>query len=138
LSFIEKRQQKLSLRALQKAARSNPDIKIYDVEKMKQPPIYIMANKCNSTLYTDVTSHLVQGVYQHINALFKGFTSRYGCKTLVYYELFDDMENTIVRKKLLKAGSRKQKLKLIDSMNPYWEDLYESISSMYAWIATNL
>jgi putative endonuclease len=48
-------------------------------------------------------------------------------KILVYYELFEDMENAIMREKLLKAGSRKQKLKLIDSMNPYWEDLYDSI-----------
>lgn len=94
---------------------------------MKQPAIYIMTNKRNGTLYIGVTSHLVQRVYQHKNGLFKGFTSRYGCKILVYYELFDDMENAIVREKLLKAGSRKQKLKLIDSMNPYWEDLYESI-----------
>ena len=94
---------------------------------MKQPAIYIITNKRNGTLYTGVTSNLVQRVYQHKNGLFKDFTSRYGCKILVYYELFEDKENAIVREKLLKASSRKQKLKLIDSMNPYWEDLYGSI-----------
>ena len=94
---------------------------------MKQPAIYIITNKRNGTLYTGVTSNLVQRVYQHKNGLFKDFTSRYGCKILVYYELFEDKENAIVREKLLKASSRKQKLKLIDSMNPYWEDVYGSI-----------
>ena len=94
---------------------------------MKQPAIYIITNKRNGTLYTGVTSNLVQRVYQHKNGLFKDFTSRYGCKILVYYELFEDKENAIVREKLLKARSRKQKLKLIDSMNPYWEDVYGSI-----------
>jgi predicted GIY-YIG superfamily endonuclease len=82
-----------------------------------------MTNKRNGTLYTGVTSNLVQRVYQHKNGIFKGFTSRYGCKMLVYYEFFEDMENAILREKLLKAGSRKQKLKLIDALNPYWEDL---------------
>lgn len=72
---------------------------------MKQPAIYIMTNKRNGTLYTGVTSDLTQRVYQHKNGLTKGFTSRYGCKILVYYELFDDMENAILREKLLKAGS---------------------------------
>ena len=94
---------------------------------MKQPAIYIMANKRNGTLYTGVTSNLIQRVYQHKNGLLSGFTKRYGCKLLVYYELFDDMENAIIREKLLKGGSRKQKLTLIESLNPHWEDLYESL-----------
>ena len=86
-----------------------------------------MANKRNGTLYTGVTSNLIQRAYQHKHSLIKGFTSRYGCKLLVYYELFDDMENAIIREKRLKGGSRKQKLRLIDSLNPCWDDLYESL-----------
>ena len=65
-------------------------------QEMKQPAVYIMANKRNGTLYTGVTSNLIQRAYQHKHSLIKGFTSRYGCKLLVYYELFDDMENAII------------------------------------------
>jgi len=94
---------------------------------MKKPAVYIMANKYNGTIYTGVTSNLIQRVFQHKEGLIPGFTHRYGCKKLVYYELFDDMGNAIFREKQLKAGSRKQKRKLIESINPQWNDLYESI-----------
>jgi predicted GIY-YIG superfamily endonuclease len=96
----------------------------------KQPAIYIMANKCNGTLYTGVTSDLVKRVWQHKQGLPpKSFTSRYECKMLVYYELSDDMVVTIEREKQIKAGSRKDKIDLIVSMNPKWRDLYEDIIS---------
>lgn len=94
---------------------------------MKQPAVCIMANRPVGVLYTGVTSNLIQRVYQHKNGLTKGFTNRYGCKILVYYELFYDMEGAIMREKQLKGGLRKQKLNLIESINPYWHDLYESI-----------
>ncbi len=94
---------------------------------MKQPAIYIMANKCSGTLYTGVTSNLIQRVFQHKNEITLGFTHRYACKMLVYYELFDNMENAIFREKQIKAGSRKAKLKLIEGINPEWNDLYNSI-----------
>jgi putative endonuclease len=86
-----------------------------------------MANERNGTLYTGVTSNLVQRVFQHKNGLLGGFTDRYGCKKLVYYELLGDMRTAIFREKQIKGGSRKQKLKLIESTNPEWRDLYESI-----------
>jgi putative endonuclease len=57
-----------------------------------------------------------------------GFTKEHGCKILVYYEVGTSMEGAIFREKQLKGGSRKQKLKLIESMNPQWKDLYELIS----------
>jgi putative endonuclease len=66
---------------------------------MKQPAVYIMASKINGTLYTGVTSNLVQRVFQHRNGLIPGFTNRYGCKILVYYELLDDMNAAISREK---------------------------------------
>ena len=91
---------------------------------MKQPAVYIMANKRNGTIYTGVTSNLVQRVYQHREALTPGFTSRYGCKMLVYYELHGDMIGAIGREKQIKAGSRKKKLALIESLNPAWRDMY--------------
>lgn len=94
---------------------------------MKQPAIYIMANKRNGTLYVGVTSNLIQRVFQHKEGITKGFTHQYGCKNLVYYELYGDMEKAISREKQVKAGTRKNKLKLIESLNPQWKDLYNSL-----------
>ena len=94
---------------------------------MKQPAIYIMANEKNGTLYVGVTSNLVKRVYEHKHGITSGFTERYSCKLLVYYELFGDMENAILREKQIKGGSRKKKLELIESLNPNWNDLYDSI-----------
>ena len=86
-----------------------------------------MTNKQNGTLYTGVTSNLIQRVYQHKHAITKGFVDRYNCKMLVYYEVLDTMALAIHREKQLKAGSRKVKLALIESTNPQWNDLYDSI-----------
>ena len=93
----------------------------------KQPAIYILSNKKNGTLYTGVTSNLVQRIHQHKENTFKGFTGRYDCKNLVYYEVFDDMENAILREKQIKGGSRKKKIALIEGLNPEWMDLYSQI-----------
>jgi len=94
---------------------------------MKQPAVYIMASNRNGTLYTGVTSNLVKRVYEHKNEYAQGFTSKYGCKILVYYELQETMINAITREKQIKSGSRKKKLVLIENMNPGWKDLYEEI-----------
>ncbi|OGT59402.1 MAG: endonuclease [Gammaproteobacteria bacterium RIFCSPHIGHO2_12_FULL_43_28] len=93
----------------------------------KRPAIYIMANKRNGTLYIGVTSDLVKRVYQHKNNSIPGFSGRYDCKLLVYYEIHEDMLGAITREKQIKGGSRKKKLALIEGMNPKWIDLY-------AWI----
>jgi putative endonuclease len=95
---------------------------------MKQPAVYIMANKRNGTLYTGVTSDLIARVYQHREALMPGFTARYGCKTLVWYERHDDMTGAIAREKQIKAGSRQRKLQLIEALNPEWRDLYADLT----------
>jgi putative endonuclease len=94
---------------------------------MKQPAIYVVASKKNGALYTGVTSNLIKRIFEHKNNLTKGFTSKYSCKILVYYEIFEDMENAIRREKQIKAGSRAGKIKLIESLNPEWRDLYDSI-----------
>ena len=93
----------------------------------KQPAIYIMTNKRNGTLNTGVTSDLIKRVYQHKNARISGFSRRYDCKLLVYYESHGDMLSAITREKQIKAGSRKKKIALIESMNPEWLDLYHSL-----------
>lgn len=91
------------------------------------PAVYIMANKRNGTLYTGVTSDLVKRIYEHKNEKVPGFTSRYDCKWLVYYESTEDMLSAIAREKQIKAGSRKKKLMLIENRNPEWKDLYETL-----------
>ena len=93
----------------------------------RQPAVYIMANKRNGTLYTGVTSDLIKRVYQHKEGVADGFTKKYQCKQLVYYEQFEEMIEAIAREKQIKAGSRKKKLKLIESVNPTWRDFYETL-----------
>lgn len=86
-----------------------------------------MTNKRNGTRYVGVTSNLVQRVFQHKESVIDGFTKEHECKMLVYYELGGSMEGAILREKQIKGDSRKQKLQLIEIMNPQWKDLYESI-----------
>ncbi|MDP9415058.1 MAG: GIY-YIG nuclease family protein [Pseudomonadota bacterium] len=93
---------------------------------MKQPAVYIMASGRNGTLYTGVTSHLTRRVWQHKEAT-SGFTARYGCKMLVWYEMHGDMLTAIAREKQIKAGSRGKKLALIEGMNRTWADLSDTI-----------
>ncbi len=93
----------------------------------KQPAVYIMANGRNGAIYTGVTSDLIKRVFEHKHADVSGFTQKHGCKYLVYYELIDDMMSAIAREKQLKGGSRKKKLALIETINPYWDDLYEKL-----------
>ena len=93
----------------------------------KQYYIYILTNKNKSTLYTGVTNDLVRRVYEHKNKLCQGFTKKYNIDKLVYYESCIDPISAISREKQIKAGSRKKKITLIESMNVDWLDLYYSI-----------
>ena len=93
----------------------------------KKGYVYILFNKRNGTLYTGVTSDLVKRVYEHKKGFVKGFTKRYEVDKLGYYEISDSIVSAIEREKQIKGGSRKKKLELIESMNPEWEDLYETI-----------
>jgi putative endonuclease len=95
---------------------------------MKQPAVYIMASKRNGTLYTGVTSNLGQRVWQHREGAVEGFTKRYGCKLLMWFERHETMEAAIAREKQIKGGSRAKKLALIEAMNPEWRDLFEDIA----------
>ncbi len=86
-----------------------------------------MANRRNGTLYTGVTTNLSRRVFEHKEGLTPGFTSRYGCRILVWYEFFDQIVDAILREKQIKAGSRWKKLAMIDSLNPDWRDLYSEL-----------
>jgi putative endonuclease len=89
----------------------------------RNPCVYIMASKRNGTLYTGVTSNLPKRDYEHKQGATEGFTLKYSCKLLVYYEFYETMESAITREKQIKAGSRKKKLQLIETMNPNWQNL---------------
>jgi predicted GIY-YIG superfamily endonuclease len=93
----------------------------------KQPAVYILANRRNGTLYTGVTSALIQRVYRHKSRDLPGFSAKYGCKLLVYYEIHATMEHAIAREKQIKAGTRARKIILIEELNPDWADLYETL-----------
>ena len=94
---------------------------------MRQPVIYIIANKINGTIYTGVTSDLIKRIYEHKQGIIEGFTKKYGCNLLVSYELYENMYDAITREKQIKGGSRKDKLRLINNMNPDWKDLYRTL-----------
>lgn len=95
---------------------------------MKQPCVYIMASQRNGTLYIGVTSNPPKRIYEHREGLVRGFTQRYGCKILAWYEVHETMLDAIAREKQIKAGSRADKLALIEDHNPEWRDLYETLN----------
>jgi len=94
---------------------------------VKRPCVYIVASKRNGTIYAGVTSNLSKRAFEHREGLVRGFSSRYGCKTLVWYESHETMIDAITREKQIKAGSRARKLALIEELNPDWTDLYETL-----------
>ena len=94
---------------------------------MKNYYIYIMANKTNTTIYIGVTGNLIKRVWEHKNKLIGCFTKRYNVNKLVYYEETTDANSAIAREKQLKGWNRAKKNKLIESMNPNWDDLYDCI-----------
>lgn len=95
---------------------------------MKEPCVYIMASQRNGTLYTGVTSNLSRRVYEHKTAASPGFTTQYACRLLVWYEHYERMDEAIAREKQIKAGPRKAKLRLIETVNPEWRDLYAELA----------
>ena len=85
-----------------------------------------MANARNGTLYVGVTNDIVRRVHEHKNKTFPdSFTAKYNCHMLVYYEDYKYVNDALRREKKLKAGSREQKIILIESINPDWLDLAE-------------
>lgn len=90
--------------------------------------VYILANKTRTTLYTGVTNNLARRMWEHRNEVIKdSFTAKYKVHDLVYYEAGESVEGAIAREKQIKGWNRKHKNKLVETINPKWEDLYESI-----------
>ena len=94
---------------------------------MKQPTVYIMASKRNGTLYTGVTSDLIQRIWQHREHVVDGFTKEHGVTFLVWYEQHGTMDSAILREKQVKAWKRDWKIAMIEKGNPYWRDLWPDI-----------
>jgi len=82
-----------------------------------------MTNKNNTVIYIGVTSDLLKRVYQHKTKTYKGFTAKYNCDKLIYFEEFANINLAIAREKQLKSGNRKRKEHLINDENPEWNDL---------------
>jgi len=78
----------------------------------------------DTVIYAGVTSNLQKRIYEHKEKMVDGFTKKYNVDKLVYYETFDNIEDAISREKQIKAGSRKKKIDLINSINPDYKDLY--------------
>ena len=88
-----------------------------------QPVVYIMANRRYGTIYTGVTSNLLQRIGQHRDGYFEGFSKDKDTKILVWFELHGTMETAIVREKQIKKWNRQWKINLIEKDNPDWKDL---------------
>jgi putative endonuclease len=95
----------------------------------KQPCVYILASRRNGTLYTGVTSDIFRRVGLHKQDLIAGFTKRYGVHLLVYYEMHQTFEAAILREKRIKKWNRAWKIRLIESMNSEWVDLFDEFWS---------
>jgi putative endonuclease len=91
----------------------------------KQYCVYILTNSRHTVLYTGVTNNLERRLSEHKNKMGSAFTKKYNIDKLVYFECGDDIKVAVAREKQIKAGSRQDKIDLINSMNPDWKDLYE-------------
>ena len=94
---------------------------------MFSPCVYIVTNHRKGTLYTGVTSNLIQRIWQHKEGTFEGFSKEHGLHRLVYYELHGTMDDAMTREKRVKKWKRAWKIELIEKMNPAWLDLYTFI-----------
>jgi len=86
--------------------------------------VYILTNKNHTVVYTGVTNDLERRCYEHKHKLIKGFTQKYNVDELIYYEVFDFIDQAIAREKQIKGYSRIKKNALINNFNPDWKNLY--------------
>jgi len=96
---------------------------------MKGGWVYIMTNKPRGTIYVGVTADIGRRAHEHREGLIDGFTKRYGLKRLVFMERHEEIAAAIDREKKIKNWPREWKVELILSVNPRWDDLYETLQS---------
>lgn len=100
----------------------------YNLNRMKDGWVYILASKRNGTLYIGVTANILERVWAHKNKTIPGFTAKYGVDRLVYMRPFERIEDAIAEEKRLKCWKRDWKIALIERENPEWEDLYDTLN----------
>jgi putative endonuclease len=91
--------------------------------------VYILASRRNGTLYVGVTSNLLKRVWEHKNDVVEGFTKEYRVHRLVWYESGASAEGAITREKQIRKWNRRWKIELIERTNPYWNDLFETLTA---------
>ncbi len=96
---------------------------------MQQKPgfVYLMANRRRGKTYLGVTSDLPKRTYEHRNGLIEGHSKEHGCKSLVWYEAFDDIQDARNKERQMKKWHRDWKIELIEWDNPEWEDLFDTL-----------
>ena len=90
--------------------------------------VYMLASGRHGTLYVGVTNDLARRIHEHKTKVIKGFTSKYDVSRLVWYEAYERIDEAIAREKALKKWHRDWKIRLIEEMNPEWEDLYPTLN----------
>ena len=94
---------------------------------MKAGYVYIVASRRNGTIYIGCTSDLPKRIWEHRTGAVRGFTSRYRCRLLVWYQAFDDLDAARRRELQMKEWQRRWKLEEIERINPQWRDLYPTL-----------
>lgn len=93
--------------------------------------VYITTNKDKTVLYIGVTGNLQNRIFKHENGLIDGFTIKYNCHYLVYYEHFQNIDDAIAREKELKRWRHEKKVNLIEEFNKQWKfqnkDVYDAL-----------
>lgn len=97
---------------------------------MKGGTVYIVTDKTNGVLCTGVTSDLVGRIFEHREGLIEGFTKRYGCRRLVWFEDHPTIGDAVWRERRIKTWNRAWKVRLILEMNPEWRDLYPEVAGL--------
>jgi len=100
-----------------------------EAAELPQFYVYMVAGGRNGTLYVGVTNDLSRRTYEHRNGLGSGFSTKYGCKRLVWFETHSDIREAITREKRLKKWNRSWKVSLIEKANPEWADLFDAIAA---------
>jgi len=96
----------------------------------KQGFVYIMASGRNGTLYSGVTSDLPKRAWEHRTGAVEGFTRKHGCKLLVWYQAYEELDSAKLRERQMKEWKRAWKLELIETTNPRWRDLAANLGPL--------
>ena len=91
--------------------------------------VYLLASSRNGSLYVGVTSNLIKRVWEHKNKFVDGFSKKYNIDQLVWFEQHESIESAIIREKQIKKWNRAWKIRKIEAINPYWNDLYLELTA---------